>query len=91
MKILVTGGAGFIGSNFVLWMREQRPDITLVNVNFLLPLADLMYGTLRRTLTAQETMQHGTREAAKARPVGLGEPAPRRSSSPLEKKAVSAT
>jgi dTDP-glucose 4,6-dehydratase len=35
MKILVTGGAGFIGSNFVLAMRQQRPDVTLVNVDLL--------------------------------------------------------
>jgi dTDP-glucose 4,6-dehydratase len=35
MKILVTGGAGFIGSNFVLQMRQQRPDVTLVNVDLL--------------------------------------------------------
>jgi len=35
MKILVTGGAGFIGSNFVLWMRGERPDVTLVNVDLL--------------------------------------------------------
>jgi len=35
MKILVTGGAGFIGSNFVLGMRAQRPDVTLVNVDLL--------------------------------------------------------
>ena len=27
MKLLVTGGAGFIGSNFILyWMREHRSD-----------------------------------------------------------------
>ena len=35
MKILVTGGAGFIGSNFILWMRERRPEVTLVNVDLL--------------------------------------------------------
>ena len=26
MKVLVTGGAGFIGSNFVLRVRQTRPD-----------------------------------------------------------------
>ena len=35
MKLLVTGGAGFIGSNFVLRMRARRPDVTLVNVDLL--------------------------------------------------------
>lgn len=35
MKILVTGGAGFIGSNFVLWMRSERPDVTIVNLDLL--------------------------------------------------------
>ncbi len=35
MKILVTGGAGFIGSNFVMYMLESYPDVTLVNLDLL--------------------------------------------------------
>jgi len=35
MKILVTGGAGFIGSNFVLRLRRERPDVAIVNVDLL--------------------------------------------------------
>ncbi len=30
MKVLVTGGAGFIGSNFIFYMREKHPDYELV-------------------------------------------------------------
>ena len=30
MKILVTGGAGFIGSNFIYYMLENRPDYDIV-------------------------------------------------------------
>lgn len=30
MKILVTGGAGFIGSNFLYYMRKKRPNYELV-------------------------------------------------------------
>jgi len=30
-KLLVTGGAGFIGSNFILYMLEKYPDIKIVN------------------------------------------------------------
>ena len=30
MKILITGGAGFIGSNFIFYMREQHPDDELL-------------------------------------------------------------
>lgn len=48
---------------------------TEANVNFLLPLADLLFGTLRTRLTAEELARHGTREAAKSRVVGAGEPA----------------
>ena len=33
--VLVTGGAGFIGSNFVLMMRELRPGVRVVNLDSL--------------------------------------------------------
>ena len=33
MKILVTGGAGFIGSNFILYMMEEYPDYEIVNLD----------------------------------------------------------
>jgi dTDP-glucose 4,6-dehydratase len=33
MKILVTGGAGFIGSNFVRFVLRERPDASVVNLD----------------------------------------------------------
>lgn len=30
MKLLVTGGAGFIGSNFIFYMREKHPEYQLI-------------------------------------------------------------
>lgn len=35
MKILVTGGAGFIGSNFVYYMLEKHPDYEIVCIDAL--------------------------------------------------------
>lgn len=35
MKILVTGGAGFIGSNFILYMLKKYPDYKIVNLDAL--------------------------------------------------------
>lgn len=35
MQILVTGGAGFIGGNFIRWMRAHAPEHLLVNVDAL--------------------------------------------------------
>jgi dTDP-glucose 4,6-dehydratase len=33
MKLLVTGGCGFIGSNFVRYMLGQHPDISIINLD----------------------------------------------------------
>lgn len=35
MKILVTGGAGFIGSNFIRYLREIHPQYGIVNLDLL--------------------------------------------------------
>lgn len=35
MKLLVTGGAGFIGSNFVIYMLKQHPGYQIINVDAL--------------------------------------------------------
>ncbi len=33
MKLLVTGGAGFIGANFIRYLLSQRPDVELTNLD----------------------------------------------------------
>lgn len=35
MKVLITGGAGFIGSNFVIYMLNKYPDYQFVNLDVL--------------------------------------------------------
>jgi dTDP-glucose 4,6-dehydratase len=35
MRLLVTGGAGFIGSNFIRFLRRERPDWRLTNLDSL--------------------------------------------------------
>ena len=35
MRILVTGGAGFIGSNFIRYFLHRYPETTLINVDLL--------------------------------------------------------
>lgn len=33
MKLLITGGAGFIGSNFILWWMANHPDDSVINLD----------------------------------------------------------
>ena len=33
MKLLITGGAGFIGSNFIFYMRKAHPDYELLCID----------------------------------------------------------
>ena len=33
MRILVTGGCGFIGSNFIIHMLATHPDLVIVNLD----------------------------------------------------------
>ncbi len=40
MKILVTGGAGFIGQNFIRYLRARHPDYAIVNLDKLTYAAD---------------------------------------------------
>ena len=57
MKLLITGGCGFIGSNFIRWMLQRSPrrqDVSIVNLDLLTyagnleSLADLEPGAARR-------------------------------------------
>lgn len=41
MKLLVTGGAGFIGSNFILYWLQKYPDDEILNVDLLTYAANL--------------------------------------------------
>lgn len=43
MEILVTGGAGFIGSNLILYLHHKYPDYTIINVDKLTYASDLGY------------------------------------------------
>ncbi len=35
MRLLVTGGAGFIGSNFIRYILQKRPSYEIVNLDAL--------------------------------------------------------
>ena len=37
MRILVTGGAGFIGANLILYLYNKHPDIQILNLEIPAP------------------------------------------------------
>ena len=41
-NVLVTGGAGFIGSNFIQYLFKQEPQVTVVNLDALTYAGNLM-------------------------------------------------
>ena len=55
MKILVTGGCGFIGSNFIHYMLETYPDVSVVNLD------KLTYAGNRNNLRSVEEQLGGSR------------------------------
>ncbi len=45
MKLIVTGGAGFIGSNLILYLHEHYPEIEILNLDKLTYASDVNYLT----------------------------------------------
>lgn len=43
MKLIVTGGAGFIGSNLILHLHENYPEVEILNIDKLTYASDLSY------------------------------------------------
>lgn len=43
MKLIVTGGAGFIGSNLILYLLKTYPEIEILNIDKLTYASDLSY------------------------------------------------
>ncbi len=41
MRLLITGGAGFIGSNFIWYILKKYPDYSIINLDFLTYAANL--------------------------------------------------
>jgi dTDP-glucose 4,6-dehydratase len=58
MKLLITGGAGFIGANFIAWLAKNHPQVKVVNLD-LLTYAGLMENTSSFAERQGYTFVHG--------------------------------
>jgi len=59
-SILMTGGAGFIGSNFVSYFLESHKDYHLINLDYLTYAADLNNITLNTSENTRYTFVKGS-------------------------------
>ncbi|MBW1981360.1 MAG: dTDP-glucose 4,6-dehydratase [Deltaproteobacteria bacterium] len=60
MKLLVTGGAGFIGTNFIRYVLEQRPNWRIVNLDALTYAGNLgNFSDLGPEQAARHSFVHG--------------------------------
>ena len=76
-KILVTGGCGFIGSNFVLHLLRTRKDLQVVNLDKLTYAGNLanlseIEGDPRHRFVQRRHLRRGARRAAARRRRGFG-------------------
>lgn len=75
MQIIVTGGCGFIGSNFVLHMLESHPDVDIINLDKLTYAGNLEnlqdaqpYGTRHRFVKGDITDARVVRSLVSEKP-----------------------
>jgi hypothetical protein len=74
-RIFVIHHQGHHHALFPTWRYVTNGPVRRHPIRFLLPLADWLFGTMRRSLTAEEPARHGSLAEARAHPRGMSEPA----------------
>lgn len=61
-NVLITGGAGFIGSNFIRFLQRERPELTLYNLDSLTYAGNLdNLANLQNQESYAALLRHGLR------------------------------